>query len=366
MSESGTQPLSRTSKAFAGNAFHILAGDAKISAHGYNNFDFLRFVAASLVLFSHSFPLVYGNEEREPLRVFSGADLSFGRIAVIVFFIVSGFLISASWEKRREFPAFMLARVLRIFPGLAALLLLTVLGCALLTSASMQDYFFSALTYFFKNLFLYKPQYSLPGVFAENPFGSAVNGSLWTLSLEFTCYLMIGALGVAGIFKRPAAWAAWAAALALSSIPEVPSHYLQSLAPLAVWFSSGMLVYLYRESALVACPWWMPAAIIAAALYFHIDPAFVSPLIACLLIRLAYCKSSFSNFGKYGDFSYGMYIYAFPIQQSVVLLMMKWPLLPREWWLCFALSLPLTLMCAALSWHLVEINFLRLKRKALS
>ena len=194
-----------------------------------NNFDFLRFLASSLVLFSHSFSLL-NNINSEPLYYLSNGLVTLGRVSVIVFFIVSGFLISASWESRRNFMSFITARILRIFPGLAVMLGLTIFVGLFISTTGIDSYFCSAASYFIRNLLLYKGQQELVGVFQNNPFGASVNGSLWTLRLEFTCYLMIALIGVFGFFQRAVAWLIWVGGVALlSAIDILPTNFIHCL-----------------------------------------------------------------------------------------------------------------------------------------
>lgn len=329
-----------------------------------NNFDFVRFVASSLVLFSHSFALVK-QDIIEPLFVLTGGLVSFGRVAVIVFFIISGFLVSASWDNRRLFWSFISARIFRIFPGLAVMLGLTVMFGLILSPETNSIYLHSAALYFFKNITLYKGEDLLVGVFDGNPYGAAVNGSLWTLRLEFSCYLILAFLGAVGFFRRSMVWLIWAVSLALSQLSDVPTTFLKELFPLLVWFSSGMLAYLYRDFSLQRKGYYCLVAIVVIFVCFGLGH-FVSPLSAFLLIKLVYVDGPFSNFGKYGDFSYGIYIYAFPIQQFIVYLITKSVLHPMAWWVVFMVSFPLTLLFAVASWHLVEKRFLKVGRKTAS
>lgn len=327
-----------------------------------NNFDFVRFVASSLVLFSHSFSLINSSKEDFLYIVFDGQVTS-GRFAVVVFFIISGFLVSASWFNRGSFVDFMSARVFRIIPGLALMLLVTISLCFFLTHEKNLGYLISSVKYFINNISLYRVSYFLPGVFEENPFGPAVNGSLWTLRLEFSCYLILAFLGAVGFFRRSIVWLIWAVSLALSQLSDIPTTFLKEFFPLLVWFSSGMLAYLYRDLQLPRNGYLYLLAIMFVFIVAGLGLQFVSPVLAFLLIRLIYVGGPLANFGKYGDFSYGIYIYAFPIQQFVVYLITKSILHPMAWWVVFMVSFPLSLLFAVASWHLVEKRFLKVRRK---
>ncbi|MDE2400455.1 MAG: acyltransferase [Burkholderiales bacterium] len=320
-----------------------------------NNFDVLRFVAASLVLLSHSFPISRGGDGGEPLYVVTNGKQTLGHIAVVIFFVVSGFLIAGSWIGRKKVSSFMFSRVLRIVPGLAVMLLLTVLAGAFVTVDS-QAYPLSAVTYFFRNVLLFKGQGDLAGVFVDNPYGSVVNGSLWTLRIEFSCYLVVATLGACGRLDRFWTWVTWAVVLLLSMKSGMPTSFLRELLPLLVWFLGGVLAYLYRDILVPKQFGWIGAGIIICFLVLGIDLIYISPLLSFAIIYLAYKDGPLVNFGKNGDFSYGIYIYAFPVQQFLAS-----KFYGLEWWGNVLIGFPITLLLAMLSWHFVEKKSLRLK-----
>jgi len=330
-----------------------------------NNFDFIRFIASSLVLFSHSFSLVL-TVGREPLNYFSEGRLSSGRVAVIIFFILSGFLIASSWESRNNFAKFMTARILRIFPGLFVLLVLTIIAAFFITTAAPLEYLYSSAKYFVKNITLYKGQYNIAGVFENNPFGSAINGSLWTLSHEFTCYLLIGFLGAFGILNSLVVVLILLMGVFISTSISIPSTFLTEFFPLMSWFLAGSLIYLNKERQLSGKSVSILFVLVVVFLFFKINLIYISPVLAYFLIYLTYTKSPFLNFGKYGDFSYGIYIYAFPVQQYVIYLMVKSVIAPMTWWLVFIISFPVTLIFAIASWYFIEKRFLKLKKMRLN
>jgi peptidoglycan/LPS O-acetylase OafA/YrhL len=169
-----------------------------------NNFDLIRLFAAALVVFSHSCILTDGNYSHEPLSILTGGSYALGRIAVDIFFVISGFLITMSFESTNSLPNFLWKRCLRIFPALIVLLFLTtfIIG-PIATALPLHEYFSRDDTYaYLTNVRLFRLQYSLPRVFENNPYPNAVNGSLWTLAYEFVCYLLVAILGVLGILKK--------------------------------------------------------------------------------------------------------------------------------------------------------------------
>jgi len=325
-----------------------------------NNFDFIRLLAASLVVFSHSFPLVEGNELNEPLSMVTAGKLTLGYLAVMIFFVISGFLVSASWENRKNIYSFLRARMLRIFPGLFAMLLFTLLTVSFISTLEFDAYLSTGIRYWLSNLFLYMPQGKIETVFTNNPLTSTINGSLWTLRIEFTCYLIVGLFGVLSIFNRGAIWLLWLGSLLLTIYPILPTTFAAQFFPLMTWFASGMLAYLYKDQQAGKKLAWMILSIASLWLITSSALVLLSPLVAWLLIKIAYLESPFLHFGRYGDFSYGVYIYGFPIQQLVVYLMIKYSI-SLDWWICFLISFPITLILAAISWHLVEKRFLRRK-----
>jgi peptidoglycan/LPS O-acetylase OafA/YrhL len=158
-----------------------------------NNFNLIRMLAAFAVLVSHSYPLVLGPNSSEPLGSLIG--MSLGGVAVDVFFITSGFLVTASLDRRKSASEFLRARFLRIFPALFVMLLLSVfvLGLAF-TTKNASSYLTDSYVYFYLlkcSTLITCVVYRLPGVFETNPFKSAVNGSLWTMPYEVKMYALL-------------------------------------------------------------------------------------------------------------------------------------------------------------------------------
>ena len=143
---------------------------------------------------SHSYPLLWGSNDREPLSRLSGGQMTLGEIAVDGFFILSGFLISASWARCRGLGDYLRRRVLRIVPGYVAAVLFSGLVAGPLLAASPRAYWgeFDARSFALHAA-------NLEG--AATP-GPPVNGSLWSIRYEFFCYLGMAALGLAGVMRR--------------------------------------------------------------------------------------------------------------------------------------------------------------------
>jgi peptidoglycan/LPS O-acetylase OafA/YrhL len=335
-----------------------------------NNFNLIRIVAAYAVLLSHSFALAVGSPDAEPLRHALGT--TFGLIAVDVFFITSGFLVTASFLTRQNVVEFVWARVLRIFPALLVMLLLTVLGLGLFFTKTAWSFYLTdrgTYRYFLKCVTLVLGvEYNLPGVFENNPYKHAVNGSLWTLPGEIRMYAILALLWV-GLcvlpkFRQKAFRITLVLCSAVSGLFVVLMYWMTGKAEVTFWhlffmFYTGAAFYVAR-SRITLSPglFWCALAVLGLSVQWR--PAF--PVVymmtmAYVLLFLAYVPSGFlRRYNRLGDYSYGVYIYAFPVQQSIA------ALLPGvSVGMMLAISAVATLLCAYSSWHLVEKHALRLK-----
>lgn len=321
-----------------------------------NNFDLLRLLAAWSVLVSHSFALV-GREE--PLHWF-GTTL--GNVGVLLFFAVSGLLIRRSWEYDPRPRDFWTKRALRLLPALATVAVLTafVLG-PLVSTLSTGSYFSSWETWVYpvRVTLLYTFGAPLPGVFEDHVY-PGVNGPLWSLPVEVFAYFCMFLLGVTGLLARRAlvtglaaaslVWAAWWV--------SVTSEAVGSTYVLAA-FAVGAAAYTWRDRIVLS--WPVAAALVPlcaltglgpdplrvvvwtlAAVYLSYWFAYAVPPVGRLLVR-------------YGDASYGLYIWAFPVQQTLVQVGVDDP------WVMIAVATPVVWLLAIASWRLVERPALRHK-----
>jgi peptidoglycan/LPS O-acetylase OafA/YrhL len=328
-----------------------------------NNFDFLRFFAAALVLFAHSYPLV-GRRGDEPLTLLTGYEKG-GSIAVGIFFVMSGYLITSSWLASSSPKSFLIKRALRIFPALIVAVLLSVFVIGpLVTHLTLGQYLAADGTWTYLQNILLVTRYELPGVFIGNVYPDVVNGSLWTLPLEVLMYIGVMILGLTGFLTRrliflPIAVLAVGHFWLLGKL-GIESYFIKNIFKLGLLYYSGSALFLYRDDI----PWrgWIAALLFAALVAtFRTD---IGPLVyfialPYLVLYLAYAPLPLiSRFGKYGDFSYGLYIYAFPFQQLTIYLFG-----PQVGVLGLTLiAFVPTLILAALSWHLIEAPAMKLKR----
>lgn len=330
-----------------------------------NNFNLIRAIAATAVLVSHAYPIALGPGTPEPLKALTGHAL--GSIAVYVFFVISGFLITASYLRSSGPVSFLVARGLRLFPGLLVSLALVafVMG-PLVTSLPLGAYLGHAEVYTFmaRNLTLVEPQYILPGVFEDNPM-RAVEGSIWTLVFEVACYMGVFVLGLLGWLKRPALVAValaifFAAWLAREITGAELIYHIRQILTLGLPFALGTAAWIWRDR--IALHW---AGVLAtAALAWALSGTALSFAAFALALGygtfwLAYIPGGWLRaYNRLGDYSYGIYIYAFPAQGLAVWL--AGPMTPLA---NMALGLALTLPPSIASWHLIESPALSLRRR---
>lgn len=349
--------------------------------HAANNFDFLRFVGACLVIYGHAYPLA-DRGTFDDLQLWTRGIFPTAHMGVAIFFVISGFLISQSLARSTSALNFIWKRSIRIFPGLivAALVTVFVLG-PLITSLPLNEYFASKETYKYLLVTKLYPPYpdTLPGVF-DTSNNRTVNGSLWTLAYEFTCYFAL--LGVNLLFLARfgrkvilasfvVAWLGfpfWFGPLSESPI-QIPLLHLGlfNLLDFGMYFVAGSLAFYYREYilykgyiALLFLAFWIGTYLVAE--FSHWIP--LSSVvwarylaIPYLVLYLSFIKGRVNGFGRYGDLSYGLYIYAFPIQRIVISMLGTAAPISLIILLSFLLILPF----AWLSWNLVEKPCLRLK-----
>lgn len=335
--------------------------------HNQNGFDTIRLIAAALVLVSHSFPIGTGSNAREPLTVLTSGQTTFGGLSVAVFFFISGLLISTSFEASRDLSSFVRKRALRIMPALIVVccLLVFVLG-PLATSVPLGAYFQCAWRYLGQAVFLPTAN-SLPGVFDHHPV-NATNGSLWSLRFEVACYAASAVLVALNRGRLAVALGIWISSFLISRLLNAGTDqpgalfYLGTMAGLYRFFGAGVVIYLLRDRVVLnkQAAWIALAlSLIAIATPFFIEIA--ATFGAYALLVFAYeCPRWFRRITARGDISYGTYLYAFPIQQLMFSLVGGRP------WLMTAISLPLTLLAATVSWLVIERPALRMKRKTAS
>jgi len=336
--------------------------------HADNSFDTLRLIFAVLVIFSHSFALGRGSDDTEPLFVLTHGQITFGNVSVWAFFVISGFLIAQSWTRSPHPLKFLKRRISRIYPGFIVAALLTALLVIPFATDPATRHPLAIGNFVSQTLRL--QVFDAPPVFVHNAWPNALNGSLWSVPFEFWCYIGILLLGVTGVMRRR--WvvvAVFIAAIAwhldLSITGWMPGGKVLGLifgfplfwAIVLPFFLAGTLFHLFGGATLLHKPLMIAALAILVASDFIPNGLIVTLPIcgAYLLLGLAYMPLLRPlNLGRFGDFSYGTYLYAYPIQQLIV----KFGGGTMSPWKLFLLAAPLSVGVGALSWFLVERHFL--------
>jgi peptidoglycan/LPS O-acetylase OafA/YrhL len=316
-----------------------------------NSLNFLRLVLALAVIVSHQWPL--GGYGPEPVV----AGLTPGTWAVAGFFAISGYLIANS-RLNMGFPPFLARRVLRIYPGFLVCLLVVALFFAPLSTVLGEGtvHWSSAASFVGRNVFLKIEQNSIDATLPNAPYGPAWNGSLWTLFYEFVCYLGIGVLlSTAARWRGPltvAAWLGCAGAYVAFQHHIGPSGNatLVNMAELGAVFFAGSVLAVFAGRVPMDWRLGIAAAVVAVAAgqlgWFTLVGSLPAAYLCLWLGIVLPCQ----RIGRRTDISYGVYIYAFPVQQTLNLLHVN--RLPVGF--SVLVSAAVTVPFAFASWFLVE------------
>ena len=324
-----------------------------------NNFSVLRLVLALAVLVSHAMFLATGSGLAEPFVGATGYSL--GQYGVQGFFILSGVLVTQSLVVRGDLFDYARARAFRIFPALIVCVLLTALALGPVLSLLGVSAYFKSLgvyAYIAKTLSLSTGSAQLPGLFLLNPADGVVNQSLWTLKYEVSCYLLLGGLAAlvrfapSRRFAATAVAAAWVAAM-LAVRPSLvhDGNFFSILSYFALFFGAGVVAFLLRDRIRLA---WHPLPGLALLFYATLGTQFAeisSALLLCygILWVASLNFGGLSGFANANDYSYGTYIYSYPVTQTLLALWPDIKLLPL-----LVVTTGVTLLFACLSWELIE------------
>lgn len=318
-----------------------------------NSFNTIRLLAATLVIFSHAFPIT---GQAEPLEGFTG-QATVGDLAVSIFFMISGFLIPASLD-RGSVARYVVKRACRIIPGLVISVLVTAFCFGLaFTQLPAGEYLLHPQTWrFLANGAMLPVGYDLPGVFVDQPVRAA-NGSLWSLKFEMACYVFVVAAFAIARLRKAAVVAAWLASMVLA--PMLTDHangmwyFLQQGVGLFRFFGIGMVFYLFADRIPVRSDWgWLANGLVLISGFtpYLVEVTVVAGSYA--IVTIAYSESSwFRQLTAKGDISYGVYVYAFPMQQALLPVSLTFAV---PWLANALLALPLIMLAGLLSWLLVE------------
>lgn len=288
------------------------------------NLQFMKFIAASMVIFSHAYPIVNGSMEEEPLYRLTKGQISMGGFAVSIFFLSAGYFIAASMERKKSALAFFKARCSRIFPLLWLVVLCSIMGGSLLTTYEFAAYWKQPQTFLYLLNGILLPVHNLPGVFEQVPYLPTVNGALWTLPVEFFCYIVCFLCYKWGILRKKYYFICAIPASALAIIIgllEKPYPFLMQVYRPCFLFLIGMGYWVYRDTIAVRTAFVFPlSALLAVCFVLGIANWGMFLVFPYLCMSLWFGKVQIAKqVARIGDISYGMYLCGFPVQQVLVL-----------------------------------------------
>lgn len=327
-----------------------------------NNFTMIHIVAAVMVIIGHQFVLI-GGEASQIMGV------SIHELGVKILFLVSGYLVSASFLRSKNVIKYITKRLARIYPPLFFCLIITVLFMRIMTN-SPEFYWESAFSYVLNNLAM-RPTFGIAGVFLDNPHASTVNGSLWTLPIELILYFLLILymkliFWVDGHIARAKFFFSGAILLILSwvdvcyvnlngkSIPSIWTVDLTAGVILAIYFFIGVSFQILELKKL--CNW--QNALMAVVLWECCPSLFQNAVAPYLTSYIVMCfalaeNPLYCNLFKH-DICYGMYLYAFPVQQVVIWLF--WVKLKVDFpvYALLLISLIVTILLARIQYWMIE------------
>lgn len=336
-----------------------------------NNFGFLRLLFSYLVIISHSTHLIYDSESRELFYMLTGS-VTFGMLAVDGFFLISGYLIYQSYENSKNFSSYMLKRFLRIFPGFIVASFLSIIFVVAL--ADGQQLLINLNLYQWVKILLKTLILSTPHVdgLLLNASRQIINGSIWTVRYEFFCYLMVPLF-------------------ALLSFKKINILLLTFLfLSICVYLITYNINYIYRNVAFFSLFQFfrMTTAFLVGVCFFKYRQIITwgnnYVILCCLgLILLRFVSTSFFELGLFifggyvmfnfafnfkskmlervgskTDISYGVYLYAWPIQ--IIIIHHFNDINP---WLLSAITLVLASFAGYISWVWIEKPFMDIKKR---
>jgi len=320
------------------------------------NLQIIRFIAAIMVIISHSFALSQGTDNKEYLIILSQGQITMGGLAVSIFFLAGGYLITKSMLKYKKFKTYFKVRLLRIFPALIFVVLISafIIG-PILSTNTIKTYFSSSLTYRYLLNGILLLQHNLPGVFEKNVYVSTINGALWTIPVEFLCYIACYLCYKLGLLKKdkfyftiPFVIFACVAVKYLSRV--IPT--LEAMSRPCLLFYIGIFYYIYRNKVVLNKVYAIICSIllVVCSTFGGLNFAMLLFFPYIMLTMFFGTKQYINKFSKLGDYSYGIYLWGFPVQQIVVSL--NEGRMNPYWNMCW--SIPVAIVLGIATYYIVE------------
>ena len=320
------------------------------------NLNFFKFLAAIAVIVSHAYPLSKGEAYKDFLLNISGQSLGLGGLAVSVFFVSSGFFVTKSINKDSNIKNYFIKRIKKIFPPLWIVLIFVIVICFL---------FFSDVRFSSYNLgksllyclnFLLIPVHSLPGVFINNAYPKVINGALWTLPIEFFCYTILAVLMFFKLFTKKN--------YVLFSIFTLFSFIMVNFCPIQMitllkdylmpifMFFWGSFYWIYRDKIVLSKNLFIGAFILfIISIVMNIGNIGLFLFFPYILLYASFNMNQVPAFlSNLGNYSYGIYLCGWPIQQMIVSLFGG----NMSIILNCVFAIPLSIICGVLIYYFVE------------
>ncbi|RCH54148.1 hypothetical protein DJ568_14815 [Mucilaginibacter hurinus] len=324
---------------------------------GNNNFGLVRLITASLVIFNHSsalFPKGYHMPETGYLRLW-------------VFFFLSGLFITSSYGNSKTQVSFIIMRMSRLWPALIVCTLLTVFVMGpLVTSLSLNEYFTSEVTwkYLVSNSIIFNIKYYLPGVFTTNYFKDVVNNPLWTIPMELKCYGIVFGLGFLGLFKSKVTMLTGYMVMIIYLFNTKMNFWEITSGSITLYmlFFAGSICYFFRKYIYI--DYRIALCLIFLLTLTHF--ATIHQIVSMLILQFALIYTTlvlgasriFKKVKLPGDYSYGVYIYGFIVQQTIAHYLPDISPL-----VSIVYTMPVVIILGGLSWHLIENPALKFGKK---
>jgi len=334
-----------------------------------NNFDFLRFSFALLVVISHSYPLSGSDLSTQWLLKLTNSQIEFSSLGLNGFFILSGYLIFQSLDRSKNVIVFYWKRILRLFPGLFVVLVLTILLAPFVYESSIPYLNNRAVyTYIPRNISLFNLQYNIENIFKNNPYRYAINGSLWTICYEFSFYVLLSVLLIIINKRRLVSILLFLLFLIMVILYNFFDIWLNQISKfgisgyhfinLGTFFIGGSFLaslkiedFKYKSFILI-----VTSIFLIIILYFNLYNVSKHLVLTILIILIGLMPLKYiTSFGEMGDASYGIYIYGFPIQQTLMYFF------NLNLFTLMFYSILISTFFGYLSWHLIEKRVLSYK-----